>query len=182
MLVTVGKIGRAHGLRGAVNIEVRTDQPQVRFAVGAQVTTDQGLTLTVAQSNSHSGKLLVQFAEITDRTAAEALNGTRLEAPATEARPDDEEWYEYELKGLRVETLDGQEVGTVIGLEIYPAQDLLVFKETNGTTTRIPLVTQLVPQVDLAGGVVRIDPPGGLLSTDSANLVVSEETTGEQTP
>ena len=181
MLVNIAKVGRAHGLRGAVNLQIQTDDPAARFAAGAKVeVAGTNRTLTVSSVNSQSGKFLVQFQEVTDRNGAEALLGAQLQAPALPAQPEDDAWYEHELAGLEVVTTSGQVVGSVIGLEYLPAQDLIVFKETNGTITRIPLVHQLVPEVDIPAGRVVIDPPGGLLSTDSANAVVIPPAPAEQ--
>lgn len=178
MLVTVGIIGKAHGLRGEVTVDVRTDEPGERFAIGSVLaTTDHG-DLTVESARSHGERLLVAFEEVPDRTAAEGLRGTHLLA---EAELDDDSWYEFELVGLIVQLEDGTKVGEVTALQPGAAHDLLVFKETAGVTTSIPFVHQLVPEVDIDAGYVVIDPPGGLLSTDADAIVVSEET-GQRKP
>src|SRR3954454_5572195 len=110
--VVVGRIGPAHGLRGEVFVEPRTDEPERRFAAGAVLGTPTG-SLTVAGSRTHSGRLVVGFAELTDRTAAEAARGTELTVAVDAAeRPEDpEEFYDHQLVGLRVETVAGEVVG-----------------------------------------------------------------------
>ena len=184
MQLTVARIGRAHGLRGEVAVDVRTDDPERRLAVGQVLATDPSAAgpLTVAATRSQHGRWYARFVEVTDRTAAEALQGTELVVDAdSEAGTDDEEdaWYPHELTGLRAEHVDGRLLGTITGLEHLPAHDVLVLEEA-GTRHRtlVPFVHAIVPVVDVAGGRVVLDPPGGLLASDAENLVVSEETIG----
>ena len=103
MLVVIGRIGRAHGIRGELNVEIRTDEPERRFAPGSSIICT-GRTLTVASSRPHSGRLVVAFDEVPDRTAAEQLHGSILEAEIDETeRPDDpDEFYDHQLVGLQV--------------------------------------------------------------------------------
>ncbi len=123
--------------------------------------------------------MYVRFVEVPDRTAAEALQGTELVVDTdTEAETDAEDaWYPHELTGLRAEHVDGRLLGTITGLEHLPAHDVLVLEEA-GTRHRtlVPFVHAIVPVVDVVGGRVVLDPPGGLLASDAENLVVSEET------
>jgi 16S rRNA processing protein RimM len=188
MLLTVARIGRAHGLRGEVALDLRTDDPEERLAVGAVLPTepaDRG-PLTVERTRVAQGRWYVTFAEAHDRTAAEALRGTELvvevaEGDVADATPDDDDedaWYPHELAGLRAEHVDGRVLGEVVGLEHHPAHDVLVLREPDGSRTLVPFVLAIVPVVDVPGGRVVLDPPGGLLASDAANLVVSEETTG----
>ncbi|SDS66462.1 ribosome maturation factor RimM [Paraoerskovia marina] len=179
MELTVAKIGRAHGLRGEVGLEVRTDTPEARFAVGQALRTrpaDVG-PLTVARHRSLDGRWFVTFAEAQDRNAAEALRGTELVVDV-EASDEPDAWYPHELTGLRVELVDGTHVGEVAGLEPGAAHDLLVVRELGGERTLVPFVTVFVPVVDVDGGRVVLDPPGGLLARDAANLEISDETSG----
>lgn len=175
MQLTVARIGRAHGLRGEVALDVRTDAPDERFAVGAVLATEPAGAgpLTVARTRVQQGRWFVAFAEAGDRTAAEALRGVELVAEAGSAA-DDDAWYPHELVGLRVEGTDGRVLGEVVGLEPAPAHDVLVVRETGGEETLVPFVRAIVPVVDVAGGRVVLDPPGGLLASDAANLVVSD--------
>jgi len=165
MNLEVARIGRAHGLKGEVSLELRTDEPEVRFALGAAIATDPPSAgpLTVAASRTQGGRWYVRFEEVADREGAEALRGVLL---VVEAGASDEEgaWYLHELVGMRVERLTGAEVGVVAGIEYPPAQDLLVIRETSGAISRIPFVAALVPVVDVPGGRIVVDPPFGLLA------------------
>ncbi len=167
MQLTVATIGRAHGLRGDVAVDLRTDVPETRLAVGAVLATvpaDAG-PLTVDRTRVQSGRWVVGFREVADRTAAEGLRGVEL---VVEVAPSDEDdaWYPHELVGLRAERADGTVVGEVVGLERLPAQDALVVREPTGQRTLVPFVQAIVPVVDVAGGRVVLDPPAGLLAAD----------------
>ena len=170
--VVVGVIGRAHGLRGEVAIEVRTDEPERRFAPGTSVRFENGArTLTVESVRDHSGRTLVRFAELADRTAVEGVRGTRLvvEVPADERPEDEGEYYDRQLVGLEVRDSADAEVGTVTAVVHLPAQDALEV-ETRSGTRLVPFVTELVPTVDLAGGFVRLaDMPGLLQDLDEGD-------------
>jgi 16S rRNA processing protein RimM len=182
MQLTVARIGRAHGLRGEVALDVRTDDPAARFTAGAVLPTEPAERgpLTVVRTREQQGRWYVTFAEAPDRTAAEALRGVELLVDVAGEDDDDEDaWYPHELAGLRAEHVDGRVLGEVVGLEHLPAQDALVLREPDGARTLVPFVRAIVPVVDVAGGRVVLDPPGGLLASDAANLVVSDETRGE---
>jgi 16S rRNA processing protein RimM len=180
MQLTVARIGRAHGLRGEVALDLRTDNPRDRFGVGTVLLTVPAARgpLTVASTRTQQDRWFVTFAEIADRTMAEAMRGTELVVDEDESDEDDA-WYPHELAGLRAEHVDGRVLGEIIGLEHLPAHDMLVLREPDGARTLIPFVKVMVPVVDVAGGRVVLDPPGGLLASDAANLVVSEETVGD---
>jgi 16S rRNA processing protein RimM len=175
--VIVGRIGRPHGIRGEVVIGVRTDEPDLRFAVGATLdarsTSDDagpenggGERLTVASVRWHSGQLLVAFAGITDRTAASELTGSWLSVDSSQLPDtgDPDEFRDYELIGLSVRTCAGDPVGVVTDVLHY-GQDLLVVRRQDepGGEALVPFVKAIVPEVDLRAGVVVIDPPPGLL-------------------
>lgn len=167
MQVRVATVGRAHGLRGEVALDVHTDDPAGRLAVGTVLATEPPRgTLTVTKVRDQSGRLVVTFAEVADRTAAEALRGTTLVVEVT-ASDEEDAWYPFELVGLRVERTDGTLVGEVVGLEHLPAQDVLVVRETTGERTMVPFVRAIVPVVDVPGGRVVLDPPAGLLAADA---------------
>jgi 16S rRNA processing protein RimM len=161
--VVVGRIGPAHGLRGEVFVEPRTDEPGRRFAAGARLHAAAG-PLTVASSRVHSGRLVVRFEEIPDRNSAEASRGIELSvAIDPEERPEDpDEFYDHQLVGLRVETTDGVVVGELDRIEHNAAQDLLVIR-TAEREVLFPFVTALVPEVDVPGGRIVIDDRPGLL-------------------
>jgi 16S rRNA processing protein RimM len=167
VLVTVGRIGRAHGIRGEVSVEVRTDSPDVRFAVGARLTTlpERAEPLTVRQTRWHSGRLLMRFEGVVDRSGAEALRGILLLTHVSpDERPaDPDEFFDHQLVGLRAVTTQGDEVGEVAEVLHFPAQDLLVILRNGSGEVLVPFVAELVPDIDLRGRRVVIAPPPGLL-------------------
>lgn len=163
--LVVGRIGRPHGVRGEVTVDVRTDDPEGRFAAGTRIATDPASTgpLTVERARWHSGRLLLRFAGIDDRDAAEILRGTWLVVDSGDIPPsaDPDEYHDQELIGLAVVTTGGADVGEVAGV-LHHGQDLLVVRGPAGETL-VPFVAALVPEVDVAGGRLVIDPPPGLL-------------------
>jgi 16S rRNA processing protein RimM len=165
MQVVVARIGKAHGLRGEVTVEVRTDAPGERFVPGATFVTDPETAgpLRLRSARDHNGILLLGFEGAPDRSAAERLRNVLLLADSDEEGDDENAWYEKDLVGLSVVTVGGEPVGEVAGLENRPAQDLLVLRLTDGREALIPFVAALVPEVDVEGGRVVIDPPAGLL-------------------
>ena len=173
-------------------MQLHTDDPGVRFVPGATFATESATgtgvphELTLRSARLHNGTWLLGFEGIPDRSGAESLRGTRLlvdREPAAPAagEPDlsdqlstsvldgvpDDAWYEEDLVGLTVRTRDGDRVGEVTGLEIGPAQDLLVVALDGGGTAYVPFVTAIVPEVDIAGGTLLIDPPEGLLELNT---------------
>lgn len=168
MRLVVGRVARPHGVRGEVVIEPRTDQPERRFAPGEVLLTDTGRSLTVVSSRPHSGRWLVHLVGVDDRTSADGLRGLELQVEADARDPDDGELYaDVALIGLDVWATDENQVeavvGSVVAVEHLPMHDLLVVELTQGGTARIPFVTAIVPEVDVPGGWLRIDPPPGLL-------------------
>jgi 16S rRNA processing protein RimM len=168
-------VGRPHGIRGDVVVEVRTDDPDLRFAAGATLGTDPAATgpLTIKAARWHSGRLLVSFAGIEDRDEAEELRGVWLVVDSAELEdPDDPDSFrDYQLVGLAVLTTAGERVGTVADV-LHQGQDLLVIEGDgvrSGAEILVPFVTALVPEVDVAGGRLVIDPPPGLLDPDAAS-------------
>jgi 16S rRNA processing protein RimM len=180
--VVVGIIGRAHGIRGDVTIDVRTDEPERRFAVGQTLRAEDGRrTFTVTSSRDHSGRLLVHFDHLVDRTVAEAARGTVLVADVDpEERPeDDEEFYDRQLIGLAVRAADGGRVGTVTDVLHLPLQDTLEVHTDDGTTL-VPFVAAVVPHVDLAAGELHLaDVPGLLADLEEADLDEDEDDAGD---
>ncbi len=173
MRVIVGRIGRPHGIRGEVVIGVRTDEPDLRFAVGATLdvagNADEpagGQQLTVASARWHSGQLLVAFAGVTDRTAAAGLTGSWLSVDSSQLPEigDPDEFRDHELIGLSVRTCAGDPVGVVTDV-LHHGQDLLVVRRADGQDgeSLVPFVKAIVPEVDVNAGVLVIDPPPGLL-------------------
>lgn len=166
--VVVGRIGRAHGIRGDVVVDVRTDEPDRRFARDARLHAGQR-SLTVASTRWHSGRLLVRFAEASDRTAAEGLHGTVLEADVDPAElPSGEaEYYDRQLIGLDVRTADGTIIGSVSSVVHHAEQDTLVVSLDEGEAL-VPFVSAIVPTVDVEAGYLTVADLPGLLDTDTS--------------
>lgn len=169
MDLVVGRIGHAHGVKGEVSVEVRTDDPDRRYAPGAVLGTDppdRG-PLTVGSVRDHKGRLLVRFDGVTDRNAAEALRGTLLVVDAaTAGATEDGEWWDHDLVGLAVVTTDGRALGTVAEVVHVPGAPLLAIAGTGGRELLVPFVAAIVPEVDVAGGRLVVDPPPGLFDLD----------------
>jgi 16S rRNA processing protein RimM len=169
MQLVVGRITRPHGVRGEVSVEVRTDEPGRRFAVGSVLATDpaEAGPLTVASVRWHTGRLLVEFAGITDRDQAESLRGIWLTLDSAQAGSSDDpdEFHDHELIGLAVVTVSGEPVGQVTDVR-HHGQDLLVIGGPDGLL--VPFVAAIVPEVDVAAGRLVIDPPPGLLELGAA--------------
>ena len=164
-VLVVGRVGHAHGVRGEVSVDVRTDDPDRRYATGSVLLTDPDRgPLTVERSRPHHGRLLVQFAEVGDRNAAEALRGILLvvdQASAGDAGED--EWWDHDLVGLAAETVRGGKIGTVTEVIHVPGPPLLAIVTPEGRELLVPFVADIVPEVDVPGGRVVVDPPEGLL-------------------
>jgi 16S rRNA processing protein RimM len=173
MQLVVGRVGRPHGVRGGVTVDVHTDDPDIRFAVGSVLTTEPPAAgpLTVESVRWHSGRLLVVFAGIADRTQAESLRGTWLTMDSSEVTsPEDpDEFYDHELVGLAVVTTSGEPVGVVTDVR-HHGQDLLVIQpaESHRDGLLVPFVAAIVPEIDVAAGRLVIDPPPGLLDLGTA--------------
>ena len=169
---------RAHGLRGELVVEVRTDSPRsgsprVPCSSGGCPDGAAAGSLTVESARPHSGRLLVRFAEAPDRDAAEALRGSRLLVDAAALPPtgDPDEFHVHQLEGLAVELADGTAVGTVREIVHGPGGELLVVARPDGPDALVPFVREIVPTVDLEGGRVVLTPPEGLLDLQSERPV-----------
>ena len=164
--MVVGRIGRPHGVRGEVTVEVRTDDPGLRFAPGSVLRTepaDRG-PLTVAGSRWNRDTLLLAVEGVDSREAAEALRGTELHV-AVEDLPELDEpdtYYDHQLVGLAVRLPDGAALGEVSAVR-HEGAELLVVRRADGRELLVPFVAAIVPTVDVVGGVVVVDPPEGLL-------------------
>lgn len=169
--VLVGRLGRAHGLRGEIAVDVRTDEPDRRFAPGSTFRTARG-ALTLTRHRWHGDRLLATFAELTDRTAAEEWRGVelRVDVSPTERPDDPEEFYDHQLVGLLVVDEAGAELGRVVEVLHLPGQDLLAVASDRpgvGGEVLLPFVSEIVPDVDLPGGRLVARPPTGLLTEEA---------------
>jgi 16S rRNA processing protein RimM len=169
--VVVGRIGRPHGVRGLVTVEVRTDDPDLRFEPGSVLVTDppERGPLTVVDKRWHSGTLLLQLAGpdgevFGTREALESVRNTLLLVPVSDLPElaDPDSYYDHELIGLAARLPDGSPLGEVAAVR-HEGVELLVVRRDDGGELLVPFVRAIVPTVDVAGGHVVVDPPEGLL-------------------
>jgi len=160
MRLLVGRIGRAHGILGEATIEVRTDEPNRRFAIGATVQTDSNGDLKIISGRVHNGILLLGFEGIADRNSIEKLRNTLLYADVdiNETNDDEDEYHVMQLIGCAAVLESGEAFGEVTDVINLPGQDLLAIKTVHGEQL-IPFVHQLVPTVDIANKKVVVIPP-----------------------
>ena len=169
--VVVGRIGRPHGVRGLVTVEVRTDDPDLRFAPGTTLLTEPAARgpLTIDAARWHSGTLLLQLAGpddvvLADRESADTLRNTRLLVPVTDLPEleDPDSFYDHQLVGLTAQLPDGTVLGEVTAVR-HDGAELLVVRRPDVGELLVPFVRAIVPTVDVAAGHLVVDPPEGLL-------------------
>jgi 16S rRNA processing protein RimM len=160
MKLNVGRIGKAHGILGEATIEVRTDEAEDRFAIGAVLETDSHGELTVVSARVHNGILLLGFQGIEDRNSIEALRNELLYAEVDIQAPgiDEDDYHVLQLVGCTAYLVDGDEFGTVTDVLNLPGQDVLAIKSADGEVL-IPFVRQLVPVVDIKAQRMTVIPP-----------------------
>ena len=165
----VGRLTKAHGLKGAIKVELYTDAPERRFVPGAvftlQVPTSSawhGKTLELIELRWYNLQPVAFFKDVSDRSAAEGLIKAILWIDHDLAAPSDEEdaWYDHQLVGLAV-VRDGVRVGTVSQVDHLPSQDL-IHVTTDAGEVLVPFVKAIVPSVDIAAGTLTVTPPHGL--------------------
>ena len=172
MQLQVARIGKPHGIRGEVTVQVLTDAPEDRFVPGTEFVVEPASAgpLTVVSARWNKDILLLAFEEIETRNDAETLRGAKLFIETEELDEDDDEgWYEHELVGLEAR-VGAQVVGKIAALHTMPVQDLLVVESPDGKEILIPFVEQIVPEVNVAEKYVLVTPPPGLfeVNTDEA--------------
>lgn len=179
MQLVVARIGRAHGIKGEVTVEVRTDEPELRLAPGAVLATEPATAgpLTIETGRVHSGRLLLRFEGVRDRTAAEALRNTLLiaEVDPAELPEDPEEFYDHQLMDLDVVLADGTGIGRITEITHLPSQDLLIVERPDGSEVMIPFVEEIVTEIDLEEQRAVITPPPGLIDERQAVIASSRE-------
>lgn len=179
MQLVVARIGRAHGIKGEVTVEVRTDEPELRLGPGAVLATEPASTgpLTIETGRVHSGRLLLRFEGVRDRTAAEALRNTLLiaEVDPEELPEDPEEFYDHQLMDLDVVLADGTGIGRITEITHLPSQDLFIVERPDGTEVMIPFVEEIVSEIDLEEQRAVITPPPGLLDESQAVVVSTRD-------
>ncbi|MFD9423119.1 MULTISPECIES: ribosome maturation factor RimM [unclassified Streptomyces] len=179
MQLVVARIGRAHGIKGEVTVEVRTDEPELRLGPGAVLATDPAATgpLTIETGRVHSGRLLLRFEGVRDRTGAEALRNTLLiaEVDPAELPEDPEEFYDHQLMDLDVVLADGTEIGRITEITHLPSQDLFIVERPDGSEVMIPFVEEIVTEIDLEEQRAVISPPPGLIDENEAVVASSRD-------
>ncbi|MBF6354709.1 ribosome maturation factor RimM [Nocardia higoensis] len=174
MELVVGRVAKSHGVRGELVVDVRTDDPDARFAEGTSLRGRMPRStgtreFTVESAREHSGRLLVSLAGVGDRSAADALRGMLFVVDSADLPPSDDpdEFYDHELEGLTVRDTAGAEIGTVTEVLHSAAGELLAVRAAeDGRQILVPFVTAIVPTVSIAEGLVVIDPPEGLLDPE----------------
>ncbi|MFE9845743.1 ribosome maturation factor RimM [Streptomyces goshikiensis] len=178
MQLVVARIGRAHGIKGEVTVEVRTDEPELRLGPGAVLETEPASAgpLTIETGRVHSGRLLLRFQGVKDRTGAEALRNILLiaEVDPTELPEEEDEYYDHQLMDLDVVLEDGTEIGRITEISHLPSQDLFIVERPDGTEVMIPFVEEIVAEIDLEEQRCVITPPPGLID-DRAEIASARD-------
>ncbi|GAA3752661.1 ribosome maturation factor RimM [Streptomyces tremellae] len=186
MQLVVARVGRAHGVRGEVTVDVRTDEPELRLGPGAVLATDPASAgpLTIATGRVHSGRLLLRFEGVADRGAAEALRNVLLIAEVDpEELPDDpDEFYDHQLMDLDVVLADGTGVGRITEISHLPSQDLFIVERPDGSEVMIPFVEEIVTEIDLVEQRAVVEPPPGLLDDAQAETAAPGADAGAKNP
>jgi 16S rRNA processing protein RimM len=165
----VGRLTKAHGLKGALKLELYTDDPEHRFVPGAQFSLQvptgskwHGKSIELAELRWYNSQPVGFFTGVNDRSEAETLVKAILwvDQDSTELPQEDDAWYDHQLVGLKV-VRDGANVGTIARVDHLPAHDLLAVK-TDAGEVLVPFVKAIVPTVDVAAGIVTVTPPAGL--------------------
>ncbi|MGY4710039.1 ribosome maturation factor RimM [Mycolicibacterium sp. CBM1] len=173
MELVVGRVAKAHGITGELVVDVRTDDPDDRFAPGNRLwlrpsRAGGGREVVVESSRPHGARLLVRLDGVSDRNAADALRGNLFVVDSAKLPPieDPDEFYDHQLEGLAVRTVDGAEVGSVIEVLHTAGGELLSVRTGDDAELLVPFVSAIVTSVSIADGIVEIDPPAGLLDLD----------------
>ncbi|MFN3924333.1 ribosome maturation factor RimM [Pseudarthrobacter scleromae] len=177
MQLQVARIGKPHGIRGEVTVQVLTDAPGDRFVPGTEFVVEPASAgpLTVISARWNKDILLLGFDEIGTRNEAETLRGAKLFIETEELDEDDDEgWYEHELVGLEAR-IGPRVVGKVTALNTMPVQDLLMITTPEGKEILVPFVEQIVPEVNVDGGFILLTPPDGLFELNAEDEAAASE-------
>jgi len=165
----IGRLTKAHGLKGGIKVEMFTDDPDGRFTPGAvftlQVPTSSawhGKTIELVELKWYNSHAVAFFKDVPDRSVAETLIKAILwiDHDLSELPEEDDAWFDHQLIGLTV-LRDGAKVGVVAQIDHFPAQDLLTVTTDNGDVL-VPFVKAIVSAVDVAAGTLTVTPPVGL--------------------
>ena len=173
MELVVGRVASAHGITGELVIDVRTDEPDERFAPGNRLWLkpgrgDGGQEVVIESARPHGGRLLVRLPGVSDRNGADALRGHLFVIDSAQLPPiaEPDEFYDHQLEGLSVRTVDGEQLGSVTEVLHTAAGELLSVRTADGREVLVPFVSAIVKSVSLTDRLVEIDPPEGLLDLD----------------
>jgi len=164
--LVVGRIGRAHGVLGEATIEVQTDDPDIRFQIGNKLTLDDGRQLTIRSSRWNNQILLLAFEAIADRNQIEELRDQLISADVDLGSLAPGEYHFQQLIGCEVFQQNGELIGKVDEIVKLPGQDLLSVSRS-GAQVLIPMVKQIIIEIDVLAKKIVVNPPEGLL--DVAN-------------
>jgi 16S rRNA processing protein RimM len=185
----VGRLTKAHGLKGAIKVELYTDEPERRFVPGAQFSLQvptgspwHGKTIELTELRWYNGHPVAFFVGVTDRSAAEGLVKAILwvDHDPSAVSDDEDAWYDHQLVGLSV-IRDSVPVGVVSRIDHFPAQDLLTVRTDSGEVL-IPFVKAIVPVVDIAAGTLTVTPPPGLFEDIEEPEEPEDSETAAQSP
>ncbi|MGE2733915.1 ribosome maturation factor RimM [Mycolicibacterium vaccae] len=170
MELVIGRVAKAHGVTGEITVEIRTDDPDDRFVPGAtlQARAPRGggrREYVIESVRTHGGRLLMRLVGVTDRDGADRLRGTLFVVDAAQLPPidDPDEFYDHQLEGLAVWTVEGSRVGTVAEVLHTAAGELLSVRTEDDAEVLVPFVSAIVLSVSLEDQKMIIDPPEGLL-------------------
>jgi len=174
MELVAGRVVKAHGITGELVVDVRTDDPEQRFAPGHRLRLKprgpgEPMEVQVESARPHGARMLIRLSGVMDRDTADALRGSLFIVDSADLPPidDPDEFYDHQLEGLTVRTTDGSEIGSVAEVLHTAGGELLSVRTTEGAEVLVPFVSAIVTSVSLASGVVEIDPPDGLLDLDA---------------
>ena len=162
MQLVVGRIGRAHGVLGEATVQVQTDDPDVRFKVGAKLSLDNGKDLTIRSARWHNQILLLAFDGIIDRNQIEELRDQMISAEVDITSLSPGEYHYQQLLGCQVFLQSDELIGEVDEIVKLPGQDLLSVAK-NGKKVLIPMVKKIIISIDILTKKIVVDPPEGLL-------------------
>jgi 16S rRNA processing protein RimM len=183
MELVVGRVVKAHGISGELVVDVRTDDPQGRFFAGNRLrlkgsrtgpsstagTSASAREVEVESARPHGARMLVRLAGVIDRDGADALRGNLFIVDSADLPPidDPDEFYDHQLEGLTVRTVENVAIGVVAEVLHTPAGELLSVRTAANTEVLVPFVAAIVTSVSLDSGVIEIDPPDGLLDLET---------------
>ena len=183
MELVVGRVVKAHGISGELVVDVRTDDPQGRFFAGNRLrlkgsrtgpsstagTSASAREVEVESARPHGARMLVRLAGVIDRDGADALRGNLFIVDSADLPPidDPDEFYDHQLEGLTVRTVENVAIGVVTEVLHTPAGELLSVRTAANTEVLVPFVAAIVTSVSLDSGVIEIDPPDGLLDLET---------------